>query len=42
MLTSLSRGVKDLIFFLGGGGGGGVEEEKKVKVSLGACQLRSL
>ena len=40
MLTSLSRGVKDLIFF--GGGGGGVEEEKKVKVSLGACQLRSL
>ena len=41
MLTSLSRGVKDLIFFLGGGGGG-VEEEKKVKVSLGACQLRSL
>ena len=42
MLTSLSRGVKDLIFFFGGGGGGGVEEEKKVKVSLGACQLRSL
>ena len=41
MLTSLSRGVKDLIF-LGGGGGDGVEEEKKVKVSLGACQLRSL
>ena len=41
MLTSLSRGVKDLIFFFGGGGGG-VEEEKKVKVSLGACQLRSL
>ena len=42
MLTSLSRGVKDLIFFFGGGGGGGVEEEKKVKFSLGACQLRSL
>ena len=42
MLTSLSRGVKDLIFFFLGGGGGGVEEEKKVKVSLGACQLRSL
>ena len=34
MLTSLSRGVKDLIFFFWGGG---VEEEKKkVKVSLGA------
>ena len=36
MLTSLSRGVKDLIFFLGGGGWGGGGEEKS------ESQLRSL
>ena len=37
MLTSLSRGVKDLIFFFGGGGGwGGGGEEKS------ESQLRSL
>ena len=35
MLTSLSRGVKDLIFFLGGGWGGGGEEKSE-------SQLRSL